>query len=779
MSEKTVELEIALLLPEVENSQDGCLERLETALSTRKGIRRVHLKYETDPIQLCVHYDPRMISVADVHSIARRAGASIASRYRHERWMIENMDCSDCALVLEHSLERMAGVLAVSVNYAAQSVHVEYDTHAISRRAIERRVEQLGYRFAVEGLRSWFRNQRGLLLALGAGLFLLFGWVAERFLSLPWPVFMGAYAASYVLGGWHIVRHTFYSIRARRMDTDLLMLIAALGSASLGQVAEGGLLLFLFNLGHTLEDRALDRARSAIRSLADLAPKTAIVRRDGKEQSVPVEDLQIGETIIVLPGERLPIDGEVLVGRSAVNQAPITGESIPVQKAPRDQVFAGTLNGGGALEIQVVKLARDSTLARVQQLVERAQAQKSPTQRWTERITRFFVPLVLGSAVLLLVLLPLLGLSLAEAFARAMTLLVAASPCALALGTPSAVLAGVAQAARSGVLLKGGLHLENLGRLQAIAFDKTGTLTRGEAQVTDVISVNPWDADQVLELAASLEVRSSHPLAEAIVQKAKDEGLSWSQSKDVTGHAGLGVDARVEGDRILVGSRELLAARGVEIPPGIDEQGRSLEGQGKTLVLVAREQNLIGLIAVADVIRQDARQALMALRELGLKRQVMLTGDNENVATRIAEQLGIREVRARLMPETKLEALRELMQEHQVVGMVGDGVNDAPALAYATVGIAMGGAGTDVALESADVALMADDLSKLPFAIGLGRAARAIILQNLLIAMGVIAVLVALALSGLAGIGIAIVLHEGSTVLVVLNALRLLGYRRV
>jgi Cd2+/Zn2+-exporting ATPase len=777
MPEKTVELEIALLLPEVEDTQDGCLERLETALSTRKGIRRAHLKRETDPVQLCVHYDPMMISVADVHSMARRAGASITNRYRHERWVIENMDCSDCALVLEHSLERMPGVPAVSVNYAAQSVHVEYDSHAIGRRAIRRRVEQLGYHFSVEGMRSWFRDQRGLILALGAGLFLLFGWVAERFLSLPWPVFMGTYAAGYILGGSHIVRHAVLNLRARRVDTDLLMLIAALGSAALGQVAEGGLLLFLFNLGHALEDRALDRARSAIRSLADLTPKTAVVRRDGKEWSVPVEDLQIGETVIVVPGERLPIDGEVLAGQSAINQAPITGESMPVLKTPQDQVFAGTLNGEGALELRVIKLARDGTLARVQQLVERTQAQKSPTQRWTERITRYFVPLVLGSAVLLLVVLPFLGVPLDEAFARAMTLLVAASPCALALGTPSVVLAGVAQAARNGVLLKGGLHLENLGRLQAIAFDKTGTLTLGEAQVTDVIPISPWDADQVLALAASAETRSSHPLAEAIVRKARDQGLNWPHAKDVTGHAGLGIEARVKGDRILVGSRALLADRGVEVPAGIDEQGRSLEEQ--TLVLVAREQTLISLIAVADVIRQDARQALAALRELGLDRQVMLTGDNEIVAAGIAEQIGIREVHARLMPETKLEALRELMDEHLVVGMVGDGVNDAPALAYATVGIAMGGAGTDVTLESADVALMADDLSKLPFAVGLGRAARAIIIQNLLIALGVIAVLIVLALSGLAGIGIAILLHEGSTVLVVLNSLRLLGYRRV
>lgn len=779
MQEKTVEIEIPLLLPGVDGCEDSCLDRIETALGSRKGIQRAHLQRDVDPVQLCVHYDPDLISIEDVRSMARRAGAEITNRYRHQVIPIESMDCSDCALVLEHSLARMQGVLDVSVNYVAQNMFVEFDAQVTNRRSIERRVAQLGYRVPQEGVRSWFGENRELLLGIGAGLALLLGWLAEQLLSLPQLITLVLYAAAYALGGYGPLRHALYALRARQVDTDLLMVLAALGSASLGQVAEGALLLFLFNLGHALEGRALDRARRAIRSLADLAPKTAIARRDGAETAVPVDALQIGEVVIVRPGERIPVDGEVLAGRSSVNQAPVTGESIPVEKYPQHKVFAGTLNGEGVLEVRVVKLARDTTLARVQQLVERAQAQKSPTQRWSERVTRLFVPLVLGAAGLMLLLLPLLGVPLAESFARSMTLLVAASPCALAIGTPSTILAGIAQAARNGVLLKGGLHLENLGRLKAIAFDKTGTLTQGEAQVSDVIAVDPWKQKQVLTLAAAVESRSAHPLAQAVVREAKAQNLRLPAVRQAVGLTGLGVEAVQAGKQLLVGSHSLLDKRGVALPANLDAQARELEQQGKTVMFIVREGSPIGLISVADGVRPGARQALKELRALDLHRQVMLTGDNALVAASVAQQLGIDDFRSDLLPETKLEALHDLIRRYGVVAMVGDGVNDAPALAAATVGIAMGGAGTEVALESADVALMGNDLSKLPFVVSLGRAARAIIRQNLAISLGMVAVLVALALSGLAGIGLAILLHEGSTVLVVFNALRLLGHRGV
>jgi Cd2+/Zn2+-exporting ATPase len=779
MQERTIELEVPLLLPGVDGDEDACLDRLTAAINSRRGIIRAHLKRKTQPVQLCLHYDPALVSIEDVRRIADRAGAAITNRYLHEMIHIEDMDCSDCALVLEHSLARMNGVLAVSVNYAAQTMFVEYDARETNRRSIERRVTQLGYRIPEEGVRNWFRENRELLFGISSGLFLLLGWLAERLLSLPLAANMTLYGVAFVLGGYDPLRHGLHKLRERQFDTDMLMVVAALGSAALGQFAEGALLLFLFSLGHALEERTLNRARRAIRSLGAMAPKTAITRRGAEEVIVPVDSLEVGETVIVREGERIPVDGEVLAGRSLVNQAQVTGESLPVEVGPQSRIFAGSLNGEGALEIRVSKLARDSTLARVQELVERAQAQKSPTQRWTERITRIFVPSVLSAAGLVLVGLPLLGVPLADAFARSMTLLVAASPCALALGTPSAILAGVAQAARNGVLLKGGMHLENLGQLKAIAFDKTGTLTRGEPHVTDLIALPPWDQDQVLTIAAALESRSTHPLGEAVVREARSKELSTPRIDDVSIRAGLGVEAAVEGALVFVGGRNMIAERGVTILPEVTSQAEDLEQQGKTVIFVVRDGVPIGLLAFADGVRPDARSALADLRALGLGEQVILTGDNETVAAAVAQELDLSAYRSRLMPETKLEAIDELIAEHGVVAMVGDGVNDAPALAAATVGIAMGGAGTDVALESADVALMADDLSKLPFAISLGRATRRIIRQNLYTSLAVIAVLITLALSGLAGIGLAILLHEGSTVLVVLNSLRLLNHRGV
>lgn len=779
MQEKIVELEIPLLLPGIDGKQDACLERLENALDSRKGIHRAHLKRDAEPVQLCLHYDPALVSIEDVRRMADRAGATITNRYHHQMIQIEDMDCSDCAMVLEHSLARMRGVLAVSVNYAAQSMFVEYDVQATNRRSIERRIGQLGYRVPEVGVRSWFRENRELIFGLASGLFLALGWLGERLLAIPLPANLFLYAAAYTMAGYDPLRHGLHKLRERKLDTDMLMVIAALGSASLGQVAEGALLLFLFNLGHALEERTLDRARKAIRSLADVTPNTAISRREGKEIIVPVDDLQIGEIVIVRPGERIPVDGEVVSGESLVNQAPVTGESIPVEVRRQDQVFAGTLNGEGALELRVSKLARDSTLARVQQLVERAQAQKSPTQRWTERVTRIFVPSVLSMAVLVLLVLPLLGVPFADAFMRSMTLLVAASPCALALGTPSAIMAGIAQAARNGVLLKGGLHLENLGRLKAIAFDKTGTLTQGAAQVTDLVSCPPWTQDQVLAFTASIESRSTHPLAQAVVQIAKSKHLNLPSVEGVTTSVGLGIEASIDGKQILVGGRTLLSKEDINIPADVAAQALEFEQDGKTIIYVAREGKLIGMLAAADGVRPDARSAIADLKALGLREQVMLTGDNQTVAAAVAAELDLSGYRADMMPESKLIAIEELVAEHGLVAMVGDGVNDAPALAAATVGIAMGSAGTDVALESADVALMGDDLSRLPFAVSLGRATRAVVRQNLITSLAVISVLIILALSGLAGIGLAILLHEGSTVLVVLNSLRLLNHHGV
>jgi Cd2+/Zn2+-exporting ATPase len=539
------------------------------------------------------------------------------------------------------------------------------------------------------------------------------------------------------------------------------------------------LLLFLFSLGHALEERALDRARAAVRALADLAPKTALVKRDGKEQELPVESLQLEDIVIVRPGVRIPVDGVILDGNSGVDQASVTGESLPVDKVPGDQVFASTVNGEGALEVKVSRLAKDSTLSRVMKMVEEAQAQKSPTQQTVEKFERVFVPAVLVLTALVIIVPPLFGFPFRESFLRAMTLLVAASPCALALGTPATILAGVAQAARNGVLVKGGAHLENLGRLKAIAFDKTGTVTHGKPEVTDIVAIQESgkkEAD-VLSIAAGAESRSAHPLAQAIVRSARTQGVPASVMDEVESLTGRGLRAISNGKTIWIGNRKLMDEVMVTLSAEALQKADSFQQAGKTLMWIAEDKTVIGIIALADTLRHEAAPTMKALKQAGVAHTIMLTGDNTRSASAIAKEIGLTEFRAELMPEDKLTIIRELVKEYGHVAMIGDGVNDAPALANATVGIAMGGAGTDVALETADVALMGDDLSKLPFAVGLGRATRAIIVQNLFISLGVIAFLVITSLTGIVSIGIAIIFHEGSTLVVVANALRLLGYK--
>ncbi len=780
MSEKTIELEIPVLLPGVQNDDD-CLNRLEACLQNHTGLQRAHLERQKQPVALCLHYDPGAITLAEVKRLAERAGAQIAHRYHHDLLTIEGMDCSDCVRVIEHGVGRLDGVLAVNVNYAAQKMRVEYDAQKVSRAAIEKRVRGLGYTVPVAGLRSWYQENRELIFSLTGGLLLLVGWLGEAFFGLPALAAAGFYIAAYVFGGWDIAQHAWHALREKHFDTDLLMVIAALGAAALGEFAEGAFLLFLFSLGHALEVRALDRAREAVRALADLAPKTALVKRDGKEIELPVEQLELGDVVIVRPGVRIPVDGDVLAGQSAVNQAPVTGESVPVDKAPGDKVFAGTVNGEGALDVQVTRLARDSTLSRVMKMVEEAQTQKSPTQQTVEKFERVFVPGVLVVTALIVIAPPLLGVPFQVSFLRAMTLLVAASPCALALGAPASILAGVAQAARNGVLVKGGVHLENLGRLKAIAFDKTGTITHGQPEVTEVVKLPnskspiPND-DELLALAAEVESRSGHPLAQAVVRAAQAKGLASPPVGDVESLTGRGLRSSVNGRSVLIGNLKLIEESNIAVSADAKQQIDSLQGSGKTIVAVAVGGQLAGVIALADTLRADAIAAMKALKQMGVHETVMLTGDNARVAAAIARQVGLSTFRADLMPEDKVTAIRELNEKFGQTAMVGDGVNDAPALANATVGIAMGGAGTDVALETADVALMGDDLSKLPFAVGLGRATRAIIVQNLAISLGVIGLLIVASLTGWAGIGIAILFHEGSTIVVVLNALRLLGY---
>jgi Zn2+/Cd2+-exporting ATPase len=640
-----------------------------------------------------------------------------------------------------------------------------------------------------------FGPKSELVFSILGGALTLGGWLIERSApgASPWLA-RGVLWAAYFFGGFYAVREMVDGIRSKRLEIDLLMLVAAAGAAALGAWVEGALLLFLFSLGHALEGYAMGRARRAIEALAELAPKTAtVLREDGSEQEVPVEQLEVGARVLVRPNSRMPADGFVVDGESAVDQASITGESIPVDKRPvedveaarRDSsrvdstsiVFAGTINGSGALEVCVTKAAADSTLARVVVMVQQAQTQKSPTQCFTDRFERIFVPTVLGLVVLCLFAWVVIDEPFSASFYRAMAVLVAASPCALAIATPSAVLSGVARAARGGVLIKGGTHLEALGMTTIIAFDKTGTLTRGEPKLTDVRVAPGVDRSELARVTIAVERESDHPLARAMVEGLREEtGRPSVEASGVEAITGYGVRATVEGREVLLGKPDLFRERlSRPLPEEVAGAVESLSQAGRTTVVVASADRFLGVLGLMDPPRQEAKATLERLRELGIRRFLMLTGDHQRAADGVAELVGLDEARGDLLPADKVEAIRQLAAEG-TVAMVGDGVNDAPAMAQASVGIAMGAGGSDVALETADIALMADDLGTLPFAVGLSRASRRVIRQNLWASLGMVAFLIPATLFGLAGIGWAVLLHEGSTLVVVANALRLLAY---
>lgn len=776
--EPHVSLELPVVLPDVDGHDDQCVERLVERLESLRGITTAHIEEETDEARLCLHYDPNLVALAQVERLAQDAGADLTRRYRHETVLISDMDCADCAQSIEHVVRRMDGVLQVSVSYAAEKMRIEYDSTAVSRSDISARVASMGFEVhdAAPKPKTWLNEHAELARSVASGVVLAAGYALEKS-GLGFGVALPVYLVSYLLGGYDIARHGLMALAKGRFTIDLLMTVAAGGAAILGEWAEGGLLLFLFSLGHALEEEAMDRARGAITALGDLSPKTARVRRDGQMLEVPVEELLRGDTVVVRAGERVPVDGTVEAGRSSIDESALTGESVPVEKEAGDGVYAGSVNGDGTLDVLVSKLASDSTLSRVVALVAEAETQKSPTQMVVDRIAGFFVPATLVTVGIVWIAPPLFGwLSWSDAFLRSMAVLVSASPCALAIATPAAVLSGIARAANRGVLVKGGVHLENLGRLQAIAFDKTGTITKGKPQVTAVRPVGETSESDLLETAASVESSSTHPLARAIVAEAKERELTIIEAEDVETVQGKGLRARIGGHSVAVGTPALLAEVGAAPTPEQVADAEGLEADGNTVILVQRDGALLGTIAVADRPRDNARESLQRLRDLGVTELVMLTGDNPRVAKAIATEVGLNDFRAGLLPADKLTAIEEISDRSGDVGMLGDGVNDAPALARASVGIAMGAAGTDVALETADVALMADDLSVLPFAIGLGRRTRAVITQNLVVALGVVAILVPSSVLGIAGIGTAIILHEGSTLAVVANALRLLRY---
>lgn len=794
----TIRLDLGLVLPDIPSARDACVDRVTALLTQRRGISEAHLVSENgDAPALCMHYDPTVISLAQVERLARSAGTEVTHQFGHVTLALRALGGEDAARRIENGLHGVPGVLVASVNLAAQQARVEFDRRQTTETEIAAALRTLGFDVAASSATSptqtdahaehahgaagehWYARNKELTWSLLAGVLLLIAWVGETYLGLARPSAIAVYSVSYAFGGYDLARHGFGELRQRKFtfDIELLMLLAAIGAAILGEWAEGAFLLFLFSLAHALEHYALGRARNAITALADLAPPVARVLRQGREVEVPVEQVAVGEVVIVRPGERITADGVVRAGRSAVNQAPITGESVPVEKEPGVDVFAGTINGDGALEITVTRAAGDRTLDRVIHLVEEAQTQKAPTQRFTERFERIFVPAVLLADVLLIVVPPLLGLwTWGTSFYRGMALLVAASPCALALGTPSAVLAGIAQAARKGVLIKGGAYLENLGTLRALAMDKTGTITVGTPDVTDLVPAGGIAEQELLMVAAAVEQRSHHPLAQAVVRRAEAAGLDLPQAGDLQSLTARGVRSSVDEQIVEIGNLRLWDGEGIPVPDDVRATVARLQADGRSIMVVRHGARWLGVIGVADQPRAGVQQVLTHLRQLGIATIVMLTGDNRGVGEAVGRAVGVDGVHAELLPEDKVTTIKALLQTHGQVAMIGDGVNDAPALAHATVGIAMGGAGTAVALETADVALMGDDLGKLPFAVGLSRQARRVIRQNLYVSLFVIALLIVATTTGTFGIGLAVLMHEGSTLIVIANALRLLTY---
>ena len=832
--------------PSPDQSADpSCLELLDQAVAGQKGI--VNVAVDTADETITFAYDPQRVEEDDILRMAHNVAPALQQRWETCTLRLEKRGgraCESCALALERQVGQLPGVRRATASFNGGVMAVHYDSGLITFSDIAQRVEQFGVGVrpsaadlptppvgtgtrpaptptvpttAIGRARHWLTPQRlQAILTVVTFVTMITAWLLERTATGPAWLVTALYVAAYVAGGAFGLKGGVESLLARTLDIDLLMILAALGAAFVGEPFEGAMLLFLFSLSNTLQDFALDRTRNAIRALMKLRPDTAAVYRGEQLVTLPIEQVRVGDRMLVKPGDRIALDGTVLSGAGSVDQASLTGESMPVYKKPGDPCFAGTINEDGSLEIGVTKLAKDSTLARLIRLVEEAQSEKAETQRFIDKFEQWYALGVILLTAAVAALLPLLfGQSFDAAFYTAMTVMVAASPCAIVISTPATVLSAIGNGARRGVLFKGGIHVENAGTVRAVAFDKTGTLTEGKPVVTDVrlfdeefkartpgrqdakdsslapsrlgvLALN--SPDDLLRLAAAIEARSQHPLAAAIVAEATARNQALPPVNHFQAVAGQGVRGVVDDPALgrvelhIGNARYFGGYEGNGLAEQVSTTVTALEDEGKTSVIVAQatgglDVRFLGVIALADQLRPDAPAVVRELKAAGVGRVIMLTGDNRRVAERIAAQAGVDEVFADLLPEDKVTAVRHVRDSYGPVAMVGDGVNDAPALAAATIGIAMGAAGTDVALETADVVLMSDNLHNIPYVIRLSRATRRTLFVNLGFALFMIALMLVAIFARDLPLPLAVIGHEGGTVLVSLNGLRLLGYR--
>ncbi len=704
---------------------------------------------------------------------------AMVSDIKQTTFLVSGLCCATEEQLIRRKLETQPGIHDLQFNVISHALTVR---HSSDDAAILHSLKEIGMPATVKKDRRTpverKTPRRQLVTTILSGSFLLLGGLCNA-LDLPESLATLSFVISMVTGGWQFALRGFTAVKNLSLDMNFLMSIAALGAMALGEYAEGAAVVFLFALSLLLESLSIDRSRRAIQSLMKLAPSTATVKRGTGEVVLPVEQVSINDIMIIRPGERIPLDGEVTTGLSSVDQSTITGESMPVPKTTGDTVFAGTFNQRGALEVRVTKLAGDTTLARILHLIEEAQSKKAPSQAFVERFARFYTPAVFGLALLVAAIPPLFfHQEFVDWFYRALVLLVIACPCALVISTPVSIVSAMTNAARNGVLIKGGKYLEELARIRAIAFDKTGTLTEGKPSLTDIVSLNSLSEREILQIVTALELKSEHHLADAFLQRATQQGipLDTLRVENFESTPGKGVRAVVDGKPFTVGSHQLMEELGV-CSPDIERRIAELEADGKTTVLLTDGTQVLGVLAVADTLREESRKSISALKDLGLQQIVMLTGDSPTTAQSISNRLNIVEHRAGLLPEQKLQTVERLKDQYERIAMVGDGVNDAPALASANVGIAMGGAGSDTSLETADVVLMSDDLAKIPFAISLGKKTLSIIKQNIFIALTTKAVFLALGIFGLTSLWLAVLADDGATLVVILNSFRLLRNR--
>jgi Cd2+/Zn2+-exporting ATPase len=753
-----------------------CAIHIEKDVRKLPGVKSARVDFMS--AKLNVEFDEAINSLDDIEAVVKNAGYSAKKIGEKQKTtlIVKGMDCTDESIPIEERLKKMDGIFSIKFNLVANKLIVE---HNIPLKEILKALKELGFeadlfdRAKKESHRTFWQKRKMLILTIVSGIFAV-GGTAHNYLHVPDIMTVPFLLIAIIAGGYYVVKKGLKEARNFRLGMNFLMTIAVVGAIFIGEWSEAAMVVFLFALAQLLESYSLDRARNSIRSLMELAPNIALLKTKNGSKTIPVEEVNIGDMIIIKPGDRIPLDGVVCSGSSFVNQAPITGESIPVEKSIKDEVFAGTINEKGTLEVRVTKKSEDSTLSQIIHLIEEAQAQKAPSQSFVEKFARYYTPSVVVFAILLAAIPPLFFNGVFQEWLyRALVLLVISCPCALVISTPVTIVSGLTNAARSGILIKGGAYLENFSHLRVLAFDKTGTLTVGKPQVQTVIALNNHSESDLLMIAASIESRSEHPLAQAIVDYAEARNIQLKVVNDFESITGKGVRASIKGEVFYIGNHRLFEENGwceEEIHPFLEE----IEKRTHTAVVIGSERNVMGIIAIADAVRENARQAIKNLHSEGMEKTIMLTGDNQKTAEAIAREIGIDEFRAELLPQDKVVAIKELLTKHKHVAMVVDGINDAPALAAATMGISMGTSGTDTALETADIALMKDDLSKLAYLTLLSRKTIRIVKQNIYLSLIIKGVFVILAIPGLATLWMAVFADTGASLIVVFNGLRAL-----